>query len=292
MIDRARSRLTFLLFFALSACSGPAFLSGVDRIAGGGNGVSRVAEGVVYGDHGQRLDVYAPRAAMEGGEALPVIIFVHGGSWENGSRGGYAFAGRGLARLGAVAVVIDYRKLPDHRFPDFVVDTAEAVAWTSANAGQYGGDAKRVFLAGHSAGAHIAMLAALDPRYLAEAGAAPDALTGVIGISGPYDFYPFTVDSARRAFAGADPETTQPINYARGDAPPILLLHGEADEVVLPRNSIDLARAIEAAGGEATLRLYPGLGHAEAITALTPLFDGKADIKGAIAVFLADHPRR
>lgn len=237
-----------------------------------------------YGSHGQSLDIYRPEDLQS--EKLPIVVFVHGGSWEGGSRGGYAFAGRGLARLNALVFVIDYRKLPDNRFPDFHEDVAEAISWAHDNAGQYGGDPSRLFLIGHSAGAHIAMLSVLNSEYLAAVGLTDDVLAGVVGISGPYDFYPFTVDSARRAFAGADPMTTQPLAYARGDAPPMLLLHGRDDNIVLPENSRKLAEAVREEGGDAKLKIYPGLSHSGAVMALSPLFKGKASVAADIAEFI------
>ncbi len=275
--------------FALLSCSGPGFLSGLDRLSGGGAGVGRVASSIDYGSHGQKLDIYRPDDA--GNALLPVVIFVHGGSWRDGTRGGYAFVGRSLARQGFIGLVIDYRKLPEHKFPDFHYDVAEAVRWAVDNVEDYGGSADNIFVAGHSAGAHIAMLAALDPRYLKSVGLDQSAIAGIIGIAGPYDFYPFTVEAARAAFAGADPALTQPVNFARADAPPILLLHGLDDETVLPKNSESLAAAIEKAGGEAELALYPGVGHVGAITSLSPLLGGKDEIMSDMARFIRDRRR-
>lgn len=268
---------------ALAACSGPALLSGVDRLTGGGAGVERVVADVTYGSHGQKLDIYRPKGRND--DRPPVILFVHGGSWRDGSRGGYAFAGRSFARAGYLALVMDYRKLPEFRFPAFHYDVAEAVRWAHDEAAGYGGDPNALFLVGHSAGAHIAVLAALDPRYLQSVALDDEAISGVIGISGPYDFYPFTAQSARDAFAGATPGETQPINFARADAPPMLLLHGGDDQVVRPENSSALAAAISEGGGDADFRIYPGLTHTGAIKALTPIF-GSAPIVQDIGRFV------
>ena len=120
---------------------------------------------IAYGtDDRQKLDIYAPE-----GDALapyPVLIFFHGGAWRDGEREGYGFLGRAFASRGFVTVIADYRKSPQVRFPAFVDDTAAAIAWVHSNVGKYQGNTDRIFLMGHSAGAHIAMMTALDPRYL------------------------------------------------------------------------------------------------------------------------------
>lgn len=274
-----------VLGLTLNACAGPRLLSNVDALSGGGSGVSAVASGVTYGNHAQKLDVYAPKGTPTNAR-LPVVLFIHGGSWRDGDRGGYAFAGKAFAREGFVSVVIDYRKVPEVRFPDFMVDAAEAVAWTESNIAAYGGDPTKIIIAGHSAGAHIAVLLTLDPTYLRSAGVADGAIKGAIGLAGPYDFYPFTSEAAVAAFAGADPALTQPITYARGDAPPLLLLHGDADDVVLPRNSTALAAKVTEAGGQVVVKPYAGVGHVGIVQALSPIWNGKAPVLTDAANFV------
>lgn len=273
------------LALTLNACAGPRLLSNVDALSGGGSGVKTAAAGVAYGNHEQKLDIYAPKGTAATAR-LPVVLFIHGGSWRDGDRGGYAFAGKAFAREGFVSVVIDYRKVPEVRFPDFMVDAAEAVAWTRGNIAAYGGDPDKLFIAGHSAGAHIALLLTLDPTYLRSAGVPDGALKGAIGLAGPYDFYPFTSEAAEAAFAGAYPAMTQPITYARGDAPPMLLLHGDADDVVLPRNSAVLATTVTGKGGVAVVKTYPGVGHVSIVQALSPLWNDKAPVLSDAATFV------
>ncbi len=273
------------LAFTLNACAGPRLLSNVDALSGGGSGVKTAAAGVPYGNHAQKMDVYAPKGTAATAK-LPVVVFIHGGSWRDGDRGGYAFAGKAFAREGFVSVVIDYRKVPEVRFPDFMVDAAEAVAWTRGNIAAYGGDPSKLFIAGHSAGAHIGLLLTLDPTYLRSAGVPDGSLKGAIGLAGPYDFYPFTSDAAVQAFAGADPAMTQPITYANGAAPPLLMLHGDADDIVLPRNSTALAAKVNGAGGRAEVRSYAGVGHVGIVQSLSPLWKGKAPVLTDAANFV------
>ncbi|HYC01748.1 MAG TPA: alpha/beta hydrolase [Azospirillaceae bacterium] len=244
-------------------------------------GFTRV-EAVAYAPGPRRmLDVYRPRD-LKG--PAPVVVFLYGGKWSTGDRGDYLFVGEALASRGLVAVIPDYRLYPAHRFPAFMEDAALAVAWAARHAAEQGGDPGRVVVMGHSAGAHIAALLALDPRWLAGAGVADGALAGMVGLAGPYDFLPFTDPVVIGVFqpAEADLKATQPISFVRRGAPPLLLLSGDADDTVRPRNSRALADAQMAAGGRAEARFYPGMGHIGIITALAaPFRRGKSVLDDA-----------
>lgn len=215
--------------------------------------------------NGLALDVYRPPGA--GARSAPVVVFFYGGAWERGRREQYGFVGRRLARNGVVAIVADYRTWPRAGFPDFVDDAARAVAWTRANAAAHGGDPARLFVAGHSAGAHIAALVATDARYLRPHGLAPRDLAGVIGLSGPYDF---RVGARYAPIFG--PRTQWPrarvLGAVDGDEPPFLLVHGEDDRVVHAGESRLMADRLRAAGGEAQLLLLPGASHSAPLQGL------------------------
>ena len=236
----------------------------------------------------QRLDVYVPEAPTR--DLRAVIVFIHGGSWNSGSKDQYRFVGSSLAERGFIAVLPNYRLNPAVRFPDFVADAAEAVTWTLRNIAGYGGDPQRVFVMGHSAGAHIALLLSLDRQYLAAAGASADDLRGVIGLSGPYDFK-IDSDLLRAVFGSApDIQQTQPVHFARGDAPPMLLIHGTEDVVCWAKHSIRLTELVRAAGGQAELRLYPGLGHGDTLAGLSRLGRGRAPTLDDVAAFVNQQP--
>lgn len=226
------------------------------------------AEHVSYGPapH-QAVDVFLPRGG--GGQSTPIVVFFYGGRWQGGRRADYAFVGEALAARGVLTFVADYRHFPAVRFPDFMHDAAQAVAWVEAHAAEYGGDVRRLHLAGHSAGAHVAVLLATDARYLHAAGLQPRQLRGVIGIAGPYDFLPFTDADLKQVFG---PESgwrdSQPVEFVDGDEPPFLLLHGANDLSVWPRNSARLAARLRAAGVPVEHRVYPGLGHVRILAAL------------------------
>lgn len=284
-----RLMLTALLA-SLAGC-GPALLNSVDGVARLGTGPARVARDVAYGpDPRQRLDVYAPRQV--GQAPLPVVLFFYGGGWSAGSRGAYAFAGRAFAGRGFVAVVPDYRLVPEVRFPEFVQDGAAAIRWTRDNIARHGGDPNRITIAGHSAGAHIAALLALDPRWLREAGLRADTIKAGVLLSGPYDFLPLT-DARSEAALGhwPRPGETQPISFARADAPPLWLGTGTADTTVRARNSQALAARLHALGAPVELKLYPGAGHADLVIALARPFRGRLSTLADSAAFLQTRSR-
>ncbi len=258
----------------------------IDRFTPGPAGI-RVAEAVRYGrDPIQAVDVYAP-AGDRTDDRKPVIVWFHGGGWNNGGRRQYAFAGRAFAAQGFVTVVAGYRLGEAGKFPHFMEDAAAAVRWTEANIARYGGDPTRIVLAGHSAGGHIVALAALDERWLGAAARPGGAVRGVIGIAGAYDFLPFKPDgSADRYLGHARPlSATQPVAFARGDAPPLLLQWGDADTLVLRRNIDGLTADQRRAGGRVTRIVYPGIDHSEIVMALSRPWRGKAPVLADAAAF-------
>lgn len=213
------------------------------------------------------LDLYRP--AHPAGRP-PLVVFIYGGSWQSGRKDDYRFVAAPLAQAGLVVAVPDYRLSPEVRYPDFLRDCADAVAFAKAHAGDWGADPDRLFLVGHSAGGYNALMLALDARWLAGAGLDRSALAGVVGISAPANFLPIREDDIRAVFAPAPTlEETQPINHVDSGAPPVLLLHGEADRTVAPRNSLTLAAKLREAGVPVQLRMYPGVGHITIVTAFT-----------------------
>lgn len=210
------------------------------------------------------LDVYAPLDAAD----APVVVFFYGGSWQDGRKALYGFVGNALAARGIVAVVPDYRVYPEVRFPTFLEDGAKAVSWAKDNAAEFGGDPDRLVVMGHSAGAHIAAMLALDGRWLAAEGIDPDRdVAALVGLSGPYDFLPLKRKDIIAVFGGANRPETQPVEFVTADAPPAFLAAGEDDTVVEPRNTTALAAALEDAGVPVRTKLYPSRGHVGTIAA-------------------------
>jgi acetyl esterase/lipase len=245
---------------------------------------------IAYGpEPQQRLDIYVPQDSAAAPRA--VVLFWHGGRWSFGDKADYRFVGAALAQCGYVAVLPNYRHYPQVKMAGFMEDAARAAVWAGAHAKDFGGDESRLYLMGHSAGAHMAALLTLDPRYFAALGQGVPRIAGVIGLSGPYDFLPLREFDVQDMF-GPPPDypQSQPINFVRGDAPPMLLLHGLDDVVVLPKNSRNFAAALNAGGASATLKLYPKRGHADTVAALAALARGRAPTRADILAFVGGSP--
>jgi len=238
-----------------------------------------------YGDdERQRLDIYRPRGAA----GAPVIVFFHGGSWQIGSKETYRFVGRALAACGYVAVVAGYRLHPQVKFPEFLADGAKALRWVNDNIAAFGGDRRRLFIMGHSAGAYNAAMLALDAVWLSEVGLDPIRhIAGFIGVSGPYDFLPLRNETLKIIFGGANRPVTQPITYAHGRKPPALLLTGTRDRVVNPGNASRLAERLRRNGNDATEEFYWYFGHITIMAAFAPLVGKLFPLRRDLNAFVA-----
>ena len=234
----------------------------------------------------QRLDVYAPPSPVPGG--APVVVFVHGGSWRTGDKAGYSWVGRALAARGYVAMLPNYRLVPEGRYPAMVEDAAAAIEWARANAGSYGGDGSRLAAMGHSAGAYNATQAVLAPEF----GIAPGEVDALVVLSGLADFLPLDTESSIAAFGhltGDALTATQPVRRAgEGALPPTLIVHGTADDTVEPRNPVALERAIDEAGGEARLELYEGVDHRGTVLGLSRPFRDRVGTLADVTAFLRE----
>ncbi len=244
-----------------------------------------ITRSIPYGDGARRtLDVYRPANVAD----APVVVFFYGGSWQTGSKAFYKFVGTALARRGYLTIVPDYRLYPEVRYPEFLDDGAHAVRWARDNAARMGGDPKKLFVMGHSAGGYIAAMLALDRRWLGKVDLDPDRdLAGLIGVAGPYDFLPLRDETLKVIFGGSNLPETQPITHVAAGAPPALLLTGASDGVVDPGNATRLAARLRAAGGDATVGTYPRVGHLTIIAAfagpLRFLAPALHDVDGFIA---------
>ena len=224
---------------------------------------------IAYGTQSrQKLDIYTP-TTIPPTSGWPVVVFFYGGSWNTGSRAQYQFVAEALATRGVLTLVADYRLYPEVRYPDFLSDSAQALAYGLDHAAQLGGNPKRVFVMGHSAGGYNAAMLALDARWLQAAGHAPSELAGWIGLAGPYDFYPITNPDAKPVFFHPNyPANSQPIGFASPDAPRSFLAAAADDNLVNPqRNTQQLADKLKAAGVPVTLKLYLRASHTTLIGA-------------------------
>jgi acetyl esterase/lipase len=283
MRKRWRWPVNAMLGFSLAGCNPASPLNALARRDG-----LEVSASLAYAaGPRQTLDVYRPRDAKN----APVIVFFYGGSWQYGDKETYLFVATSLARKGYVTVVPDYRVYPEVRFPAFLDDGAQAVRWVAQNAAKLGGNPDRIVLMGHSAGAYIAAMLALDPQWLDAVGLDPRRdLAGLVGVAGPYDFLPIHDPALQLIFGGPDRVITQPINFVRGGEPPALLLTGSADSTVDPGNSVRLASKLRAAGGDARDIIYPGVKHLTVIGAFAPVLRFLAPALSDLDTFIAHLP--
>ena len=276
----------FSTLLALTSCSGVDVLNATIPTSG-----YTLHKDIAYGQNArQKLDIYVPDGLSA---PAPVIVFFYGGSWQSGSKDDYRFVGQALASKGYVAVLADYRLYPEVSYPLFLQDAASATVWTHANIGQYQGDAKNLFLAGHSAGGYLAAMLTINKHYLADAGGKREWISGAIGLAGPYDFLPMTDPKIIALFGGdANDASNQPITYVKAGVPPMLLLTGDADDQVYPKNSRNLAAKLREHGDEVTLKEYPGVGHIGIVLSLARGFRGKTTALEDIGQFVQSHSKK
>lgn len=276
------------LLVVLSACAPVKMLNAVAHASPGYS----VQTDLPYGPlPRQKLDVYTPEGPTPP-EGRPVAVFFYGGTWDSGDRAEYAFVGAALAARGVITLVADYRLYPEVRYPDFLRDCALATAYGLEHAARIGGNPRRVFVMGHSAGGYNAAMLALDPRWLAATGHAPAELAGWIGLAGPYDFFPTTDVEAQPVFFHPNyPPKAQPIDFVDTAAIPTFVAAGVHDKLVSPTRSTEqLARRLSAAGTPLTEHLYPHASHTTLIGAFSPALRWIAPVLRDVTRFIAETP--
>jgi len=220
---------------------------------------TKVIENIAYQDGADadpvrhRLDIYLPKGHRD----FPVLFFVHGGGWVEGSKnqfGVYAVLGRTFARHGIALVCPNYRLSPAVQHPEHIRDVARAFAWTKRNIGKYGGRADEIFVGGHSAGGHLSALLASDETYLKEQGLSLSDVRGAMPVSGL-----FTIPGNRVFWVpfSEDPEVRRqasPVQHVRTGLPPFLVILGENDLPCCDLPQADeFCRALKKAGVPAQL---------------------------------------
>jgi acetyl esterase/lipase len=229
-----------------------------------------------------RLDVFRPK----GKSNCPVLFFVHGGGWVVGGKDdvlglyGYGTIARCLAQRGLVVVLPNYRLSPGVRHPEHIKDVARAFAWTCRHVKEYGGDPRRIFVGGHSAGGHLVSLLATDETWLKAEGRGRTDIRGVISVSGVYRLDGFHLDlsavgpwrTARAsvrlrplaAVFGTDPKVlvrASPLTHVRPGLPPFLLLNAGFDYPPLRRMAREFAAALRTKGCPVEVKVVPWRTH-------------------------------
>jgi acetyl esterase/lipase len=198
-----------------------------------------------------KLDLYLPKDKKN----FPVLVFIHGGSWRSGDRSNYPALGNRFAKLGIGVAVPSYRLMPKNPHPAQIEDAAAAFAWVYKNIAQYGGDANRMYVAGHSAGGHLVALLALDEAYLKRYDVPMSAIKGVAALSGVYDV------SKIGGFANAADDNPSPMAHVHPKAPPFLVSYCQWDYQALPLQAREFAAALKKSFDAVDLLYVPGQGH-------------------------------
>ena len=243
-----------------------------------------------YGDTpSMRMDVYFPEKGSKLKENI--VMFVYGGSWRNGllfsgRKEYYRFVGKIFSSQGFITMIPDYRVFPEVRFPTFVEDIARAVKWADTH-NNFNCAKRRIILIGHSAGAHIVSLLALDPTYFAKFEIERSVLRGWVGLSGPYDFNPLAIGYIRPIFESFinDIDKARPVSFASFGKPRGLLIHGKRDRLVSISNSVNLYKALNDTKNEIEYSAVEG-GHFDTVLGLGVPYIGKLEVQSLIFKFL------
>ncbi len=246
-----------------------------------------VKRDIAFGpDAWQKMDIYLPEDKRGKHD---VIVFYYGGRWESGSKDQYRFVGATLAKQGYVVAIPDYRKYPQVKFPVFVEDAALSLSWVADNIAAYGGDASRIHVVGHSAGAHIGSLLATDASYLRAQGKDRHVIRDFVGLAGPYAFTPDVPDLQAMFGPPANYPNMMASNFVDGHQPPMLLMWGTDDKAVGRMNLDRMVAAIQAKGGIVETKFYRGVDHGGILRGLSWAADDKAPVLIDMANFFKSH---
>jgi arylformamidase len=194
-----------------------------------------------------------------------VLVFWHGGGWTSGYREWMHFNAPAFTAAGVTFVAAGYRLAPKHLFPVGFEDCMRAVAWTHRHIAAYGGDPARIFVGGHSAGAHYAALLGARRDWTARVDVPTEVIRGVIAVSGTYWFGIDSGLAMRPRFLGpleAQAETlASPLHQLAPPLPPFLLFHGSEDFPHLSKQAEAFETAVRAAGGTVERIVMPGRNH-------------------------------
>lgn len=260
-----------------------------------------VTKNICYGLAARQvLDVYQPKCAggdknkhknkhnhhTADNEKLPVLFFVHGGSWKTGSKDDYVFLAESFTSAGFVVVIINYHLAPVHVYPSYVQDTALALKWVHEHIADYAGDAEKLFAMGHSAGAFNLLAAVNDARFFDELQLPNNTVKAVIGIAGPYS-YDFTTDETAYAFPqDGVPAEIMPNHVVRENPVPHLLLTAEKDTTVEPFNATDMYHALEEKGADVTLTEIQKANHISVIAVFAKRLSFVANTRAVVLDYI------
>jgi acetyl esterase/lipase len=251
-----------------------------------------VEKDLPYADGGdqQKLDLYLPSK-----KGFTTIVFTFGGGWHSGGRKSVSPIGEKFQSLGYGCALLSHRLSPMDKFPAQIEDVAAAFAWVKGHIGEKGGDPARIFLVGHSSGAHLSLLLAADPKYLAKHKLTPKDIAGVVGLSTPVDLEPRKdgkgFGDSLMAGRGADVfardaaimKDASPIEHITKNLPPVLLIVGERDFPMLEADAKAFVEKAKEAQATAASVVTKGRDHIGVVRALV---DEKSDVLEKVREFV------
>ena len=207
----------------------------------------------------EQLDVFATARSN-----APVMVFIHGGAWRGGDARSQAFAAEMFVKAGAHLVLPDFAVVMDVGLDGMVAQVRRAVAWVAANAARFGGDARRIFVGGHSSGGHLTGNV-LITDWARDFQLPADLVKGGLCMSGMYDLAPVRL-SARSSYVKFDDRIERelsPIRHLARVRCPVVVAYGERDSPEFQRQSREWAEALRSVGRLHALVVGPGLNHFE-----------------------------
>ncbi|PHR57680.1 MAG: hypothetical protein COA43_11735 [Robiginitomaculum sp.] len=267
--------LSLLGIGALSSCSTVSVLNAITP-----SGAYVLSKDVAYGTlPRQVLDVYTAKDARVNS---PILVFIHGGSWSEGDKNIYKFLGENFASEGYTTIIPNYRLHPQVKFPKFIDDTAEAVAWSAAKYPN-----RSLILMGHSAGAYNASLVLANRTYLEKHDVnVCERIAGFVGLAGPYGVLPVVEEPYLTIFPEHHQGTDSPIKNMTKPLPPLFLAIGDKDTTVSIKHNDAVSAHVLKKGGSVETQLYVGLSHIDVVKVLSRYFDDDSRLKADILNFI------
>lgn len=254
----------------------------------------RILRDLQYVENGHernRMDLYLPEVSTS---PLPVIVWVHGGGWQNGDKSNTPI--KGFAQHGFAVAAINYRFSQHAIFPAQIQDCKAAIRWLRANAAKYNLDTHHMGAAGASSGGHlVALLGTTSGTKEFEGNGGnldqSSSVQAVVDWFGPTDFLTVGPKGTRANLLGGPAEQNRekaikasPMTYVSKSAAPFLIMHGDQDKTVPISQSETFARALQQCGADAQFVIVKGAGHGG------PLFTGGENLK-RVEDFFAKHLR-
>lgn len=238
----------------------PGFFKYINNFTESSKKAREILQGRIVVQYGptlmERLTVYPAK-----NPDAPVMLFVHGGYWRLGIGDDYDFVAMGPSLAGFTVVIITYALTPAVNIPEMVRQVRSSIAWTANNISDFHGNPDRIFVAGHSAGAHLAAMA-MSTNW-SDYGLPVDTVKGVLAISGLYDLEPVSqtfVEPAVRITA-EQILSSSPIRLVRHNSIPLIVVWGELETASFQKQSVDYCKAWQNVGNQSHYLIVKDANH-------------------------------